>query len=121
MNKDYHCAWKMVMDVNGKSLKEAYGLVAANNTGHGDYYFRSNCLNRLCGVGASYKFNGGKAAHTTEVQWDFKNASKGIMGHPLFWRMGGHYHLQNGHKAHWNMLWGDKLSADMKFEVPISS
>ena len=36
--KNFHAAWKLVADVNGKSLKEGYGILAWNNTEFGDWH-----------------------------------------------------------------------------------
>jgi histidinol phosphatase-like PHP family hydrolase len=90
--KDFHCASKTVVDVNNMKLAEAYGVFAWMNTGHGNWYFRSNCLNKMVGLGCNYSIND-KMHHATELQYDFNKKTTGIYGQPLFWRWGANYHL----------------------------
>lgn len=97
--KDFHCAWKTVVDVNNKSLKECYGLLAWNNSGHGNFYFRSNCMKNLVGLGWSHNLKE-LGTHTTEAQWDFKDKKAALFGLPLTWRHGAFYKLGNNMKLH---------------------
>ena len=106
--KDFHCAWKLVADVNGKKLSDAFGVLAWNNTGYGNYYFRSNCLNRIVALGCSYSIND-TMHHATEVQYDFLNKNKGIAGYPLFWKFGGMYNFSGGVNWHLNLHAGQNL------------
>jgi len=85
--KDYHCAWKMAVDDKLK-LTEAYGALLFNNTGHGNWYFRSNCLQKIMAIGCNYDVND-KCAHSTEFQYDINKTKTGLFGMPLFWRFGG--------------------------------
>jgi len=62
--KDYHCAWKLVLDDKFK-LTEAYGALLFNNTGNGNWYFRSNCLKKIMALGCNYTVKDG-LAHSTE-------------------------------------------------------
>ena len=76
--------------MNAKKLSDAFGILAWNNSGHGNWYFRSNCLNRFVGLGFHDKLND-TTSIGTELQYDFFGKNKGIMGNPFFWRLGGCY------------------------------
>ena len=118
--KDFHCAWKTVVDVNAKSLKEAYGILAWNNTGHGDWYFRSNCLSKFVGIGCSYKVNQ-NGWHSHEMQWDFNKKKVGLFGQPLWWRYGMAYKWANNYWIRQNYTFGEEWLVDSKMEVPINN
>ena len=115
--QDYHVAWKAVADLDQKKLTEAYGVLALKNE-KGDFYLRSNCLNRLVGLGSFFSLND-NAHHAYEVQYDFYGKNKGMFDLPLFFRFGGHYHLQNGAKLSTRLFLSNKWMFTNNFEVPI--
>jgi hypothetical protein len=49
---DFHVAYKCVGDLGTKSLSEAYGILAVKNS-LGDFWFRSNCLSKVLGLGTT--------------------------------------------------------------------
>ena len=106
-----------MVDIPNQKLSEAYGILALKND-KGDFYMRSNCLNRLVGLGCFYAV-GARAHHAAELQYDFFGKNKGINGLPLFFRWGGHYHLQNGAKLSSQLFCGSKWMVTHKLEVPL--
>lgn len=75
--KDYHLAWKAVLDCNTQALTEAYGIAALKNSS-GDYYLRSHCMSRLVGLGAFVSVNK-NVHHAYELQYDFNHGKTGIL------------------------------------------
>lgn len=115
---DYHCAWKAVTDFKG--LSEAYGVLAVKNK-TGDFYLRSNCLNRFVGIGCHVSPKD-SFHHANEIQYDFFGKNKGIYGYPVFWRFGGSYHFPNNSKLTSQLAVGANEGCKMtnKLEVPVS-
>ena len=116
--EQYHAAWRTLLDVNGKKMTDAYGILALKNSS-GDFYLRSNCLQRLVSLGWFTKWcdNG---FHCYEVQYDFKGANRGIMDLPLFARFGWHYHLNNGSTLSSQLFAGNKWWWTSKWDLPIT-
>lgn len=48
---NYRMGWKTDIDINNKKFANCYGVLAALNLDYGNFYFRSNCLNRFVGLG----------------------------------------------------------------------
>jgi len=79
----------MNVDLQKNSLAACYGVLAAFGTEYGNFYFRSNCLNRFVGLGWFNK------NYATEVQYDFLSKTTGINGQPLFARFGTDHKLSD--------------------------
>ena len=91
---------------------------------NGNYYFRSNCLSRICGVGTWWKGDNDNM-HSVEAQYDFNNAQKGIAGMPLFLRYGGNYKLgpltyNMNILASDRFMWRDKTTFPLTDKVKLS-
>lgn len=86
----FNVAWKAVGDVNNKSLTSAYGVLGFNDKDYGHFWFRSNCLNRFCGLGWAYRCCK-TDSFATEASWDFLGKTAGVAGKPLFFRF-AHMH-----------------------------
>lgn len=119
IEKDYHLGWKLVGDLGQQKLKSAYGLLGANLGNHGFWYFRSNCLTRLCAVGCHYSAFGGKGHHSTEVQYDLTQKEAGLRGLPLWWRFGADYTFGNGIKTNYQLDFGQALLWRMRTDLPM--
>ena len=65
-----------------RSLSAAYGQLLFRCPEYGNFYFRSNCLNRFIGLGWFNK------NYSTELQWDFFRRTEGAFELPLFIRFG---------------------------------
>jgi hypothetical protein len=115
--ENYHVAWKAVTDINAQTLDQAYGILAMKNE-NGDFYMRSNCLNRLVSLGAFFAL-GKNAHHVYEAQYDFYGKNTGMFGLPLFLRWGGHYHLENGTKITSRLFLGKQWLFTNHIDVPI--
>jgi hypothetical protein len=85
-DNNFHAAWTLDYDITAKKLNSTHGVFLWQNTEYGDFYFRSNCLNRFVGLGRQWSQGGNKAS--AEVQYDFKNKNVGVAGLPLFFRFG---------------------------------
>jgi len=90
--QNYHCAFKTDVNLVNKSFNNCYGVLAAMNTEYGNWYFRSNCLQRFVGVGWWKKCCGG------ELQYDFYNKNKGLFDQPVFLRFGAAWTLSDASK-----------------------
>jgi hypothetical protein len=118
--KDYHCAWKVICDMKNKmKMTEAYGILLFNNTGHGNWYFRSNCLEKVMAVGCNYNINE-NLAHSTEVQYDFNKTKTGLFGMPLFYRFGGKWNLKNNCTWNYDIMAGESWTWSEKVEMPVN-
>lgn len=108
---DYHVGWRVNMENN--KLDSAYGLLAMTGS-NGNYYFRSNCMTHLLGVGTWTTTDSG-ATHSLEAQYDLKKANPGIGGMPLYLRYGYANKLgalDYNCNIRWadNITWTDKVS-----------
>lgn len=112
---DFHVAYKCVGDLKEKKLSEAYGILAWRSQ-HGDFWFRSNCLSKVLGLGTTQKLCDSTSL-SAEAQYDLAGGKvKGIMDKPLFLRAGVTWALAN--KTKMNMfLWArDTVHLTAKFE-----
>lgn len=108
--QNYRAAWRMNYSVSGKKLSDAYGYLALLNHSSGNYYFRSNCLNRFIGFGW---FDGQRSA---EVQYDVDRKAKGIRGQPVFIRYGRDYKAADGSKFNYKFNIGSASYMTMKWD-----
>jgi len=56
----------------------------------------------------------------TEVQYDFLKKNKGLMGSPLFWRVGGNGTTKAGMKLNWQLNLGDRFWWTWKGTMPLN-
>ena len=91
----FKVGWKCQADLTKKSLASAYGVLNWSDKDLGNFWFRSNCLNRFVGLGYSRKC-GANDAMAAELQYDFQSSKEGLFGKPLFLRYAHHHNWQNG-------------------------
>ena len=119
-NNDFHVGFRTDADAGEKKLTNCYGHLGWFNTGYGNWYFRSNCLNRIVALGVNHKCSDTKHA-TSEVQWDFGTSPRaGLFGKPLFWRAGMDFHLKDGTKLNSRFNFGDRLWWTNKFDFQVT-
>ena len=99
-------------------MTDCFGILAFKNSS-GDFYLRSNCLQRLVSLGWCTKLTD-NAHHCYELQYDFKGANRGIMDLPLFFRWGGQYNLNNGSTVSSQIFAGSKWWWTSKWDLPIT-
>ena len=117
---DFHVAYKCVGDLGTKSLSEAYGILAVKNN-LGDFWFRSNCLSNIVGLGTTQKLTD-SAKLSAELQYDVKDGKvKGVRGLPLFLRAGLSMNLANKSKLSLNFFFKDSLYLTAKQVFPVNA
>jgi hypothetical protein len=111
----------MNYDVAGKRMTDAFGWLGLMNTAQGNFYFRSNCLNRFIGLGW---FDGRCCG---ELQYDVNRKAVGLGGQPVFIRAGYQDKLSDsssmnlrfniGQEAWTSMKWDLNVSPQLKFSI----
>lgn len=96
--KDFHLGYKVNVDLVGKALTSAFGVLAVKNQEWGAAWLRTNCSQKFVALG--WAGNAWGAKHVLEAQYDYSPkesiAQQGIAGVPFYVRYANQWKLTSG-------------------------
>jgi len=118
--KDFHCAYKVNVDLVGKALTSAFGVLAVKNQEWGAAWLRTNCSQKFVALG--WAGNAWGAKHVLEAQYNYSPkesiAQQGIAGVPFYVRYGNQWKLTSGSLSTVARL-GQKADISAKFTTAV--